>query len=69
MLGTVIVGITGQDGTHIVGLLFYQPSITVQITGNSCINMIETIGLVNPKFYRPANVELLTGDPAKAKLS
>ena len=27
----------------------------------------ETVVRVNPKFYRPAEVELLIGDPAKAK--
>jgi GDPmannose 4,6-dehydratase len=27
----------------------------------------QTVVLINPKFYRPAEVELLIGDPAKAK--
>jgi GDPmannose 4,6-dehydratase len=27
----------------------------------------KTVVRVNPKFYRPAEVELLIGDPAKAK--
>jgi GDPmannose 4,6-dehydratase len=27
----------------------------------------KTVMRVNPKFYRPAEVELLIGDPAKAK--
>jgi GDPmannose 4,6-dehydratase len=28
----------------------------------------KTVMRINPKFYRPAEVELLIGDPAKAKL-
>ena len=31
------------------------------------VNTGKTIVRVNPKFYRPAEVELLIGDPAKAK--
>ena len=27
----------------------------------------KTVMRINPKFYRPAEVELLIGDPAKAK--
>lgn len=32
-----------------------------------CVKTGKTLVCVNPKFYRPAEVELLIGDPAKAK--
>ena len=32
-----------------------------------CVKTGKTLVRVNPKFYRPAEVELLIGDPAKAK--
>ncbi|MFZ6649795.1 GDP-mannose 4,6-dehydratase, partial [Undibacterium sp. TJN25] len=33
----------------------------------ACTKTGKTLVKVNPKFYRPAEVELLIGDPAKAK--
>ena len=32
-----------------------------------CVRTGRTLVRINPKFYRPAEVELLIGDPAKAK--
>ena len=33
----------------------------------SLLNIGEVLVRVNPKFYRPAEVDLLIGDPGKAK--
>ena len=50
-----------------VGVSFDQPLTTAEITGLGAVNLLEAIRIVNPKFYRPAEVELLIGNPEKAK--
>jgi GDPmannose 4,6-dehydratase len=43
-----------------VGVSFDQPSTTAQITGIGCLNLLETIRLVNPKirFYQASTSEM-----------
>jgi len=43
-----------------VGVSFYQPSTTAQITGIGCLNLLEAIRLVNPKirFYQASTSEM-----------
>jgi GDPmannose 4,6-dehydratase len=56
-----------------VKLAFKGASIAVEFTGSgdseSAVDTAsgKTVMRVNPKFYRPAEVELLIGNPAKAK--
>ncbi|MCC8391802.1 GDP-mannose 4,6-dehydratase [Paraburkholderia sp. MMS20-SJTR3] len=56
-----------------VRMAFKGAGITVEFTGSgeheSAVDTAtgKTVMRVNPKFYRPAEVELLIGDPAKAK--
>lgn len=56
-----------------VSMAFKGAGITVEFNGKEenetavDISSGKTVMRVNPKFYRPAEVELLIGDPAKAK--
>ena len=56
-----------------VSMAFKGANITVDFTGSAekeiavDIATGKTVMRVNPKFYRPAGVELLIGNPAKAK--
>jgi GDPmannose 4,6-dehydratase len=56
-----------------VSMAFKGANITVDFTGSAekeiavDIETGKTVMRVNPKFYRPAEVELLIGNPAKAK--
>lgn len=56
-----------------VSMAFKAAGIFVEFKGNSeseiaiDINTGKTVMRVNPKFYRPAEVELLIGNPIKAK--
>lgn len=49
----IITGITGQDGAD-------DYAVDIK-TGDTIIK-------INPEFYRPAEVELLIGNPSKAKI-
>ncbi len=57
-----------------VGMAFKGAGITVDFKGSeekeTAIDTAtgKTVMSINPKFYRPAEVELLIGDPAKAKV-
>ena len=56
-----------------VSLAFKAAGVTIEFKGRgdseSAVDTAtgKTVMRVNPKFYRPAEVELLIGDPAKAK--
>jgi GDPmannose 4,6-dehydratase len=54
-------------------MAFHGAEITVDFVGSEENEIAidtatgKTVMCINPKFYRPAEVELLIGDPAKAK--
>ncbi|NMM25971.1 MAG: GDP-mannose 4,6-dehydratase [Glaciimonas sp.] len=56
-----------------VSLAFKAVDIAIEWTGNAenetghCAASGKTLVRINPRFYRPAEVELLIGNPAKAK--
>jgi len=56
-----------------VGMAFKGAGINVEFTGEGenevghCARTGKALVRVSPKFYRPAEVDLLIGDPAKAK--
>jgi GDPmannose 4,6-dehydratase len=56
-----------------VSMAFKGAGITVEFTGEGenevghCARTGKALVRVSPKFYRPAEVDLLIGDPAKAK--
>jgi len=46
-----------------------ETAVVADLTqGEGGLKVGQTVMRVNPKFYRPAEVELLIGDPAKAKI-
>ncbi|MGI4848229.1 MAG: GDP-mannose 4,6-dehydratase [Janthinobacterium lividum] len=44
-----------------------ETAVVVENNGEAGPKVGQTVMRINPKFYRPAEVELLIGDPAKAK--
>ena len=55
------------DGEYAV-IAALDSSLTPALSqGERVLNVGQTVLRVNPKFYRPAEVELLIGNPAKAK--
>jgi GDPmannose 4,6-dehydratase len=54
----LITGITGQDGSYLAELL---------IEKGMCKKTGEVLVEVDPKYFRPTEVETLLGNPSKAK--
>ena len=44
-----------------------EKALVTEVVGDAAVKIGQTVMSVNPKFYRPAEVDLLIGNPAKAK--
>lgn len=56
MKTALITGVTGQDGAYLAELLLKMG-----------YGMGDVVVKVDPRYYRPTQVETLLGDPSKAK--
>jgi GDP-D-mannose dehydratase len=66
----LITAITGQDGSYLAELLLergYEVHVMVRRVSTEKFDRIEHLR-IDPGFLRPAQVDQLIGDPAKAKL-
>ena len=58
------VAFQGKDTQEIAVIDSFEPNFSV---ATNALKVGQTVMRINPKFYRPAEVELLIGNPAKAK--